>query len=102
MKKINLRVEFDMELEVPDHVKPVKVSEDMGELLFIHGRLLEPELGWRALSKITDDGELVSEIVSDELFQEIQDMIKITNKADMRISALDGGNGDQKEGRRRR
>ncbi|MCX5832153.1 MAG: hypothetical protein NT140_09770 [Deltaproteobacteria bacterium] len=85
MKKMILNVEFEFELEVPDHVKLVTVNEDIGELLFIHGKLLEPELDWRALSKISDDGGLEFEIISDELADEIHDMTKIINKSDMRI-----------------
>lgn len=94
MKKINLKVEFDMELEVPDHVKMVKVNEDIGELLFVHGKLLLPELDWRALSKITDDGSCEFEIISDELADSMHDMIKISNKEDMRISSI-GSNARQ-------
>ena len=60
-----LNVEFEFELEVPDHVKLVAVNEDIGEMLFIHGKLLEPELDWRALSKISDDGGLEFEIISE-------------------------------------
>lgn len=90
MKKLTLNVEFEFELEAPDHVKLVTVNEDIGELLFVHGKLLLPELDWRALSKITDDGSCEFEIISDELADSIHDMIKISNKEDMRILTLDG------------
>ena len=91
MKTINLKVEFDMELEVPDHVKVVEVK-DAGEFLFVHGKLLLPELDWRALSKISDDGGCEYEIISDELADELHDSIKFINKEDMRVSVIDGDN----------
>ncbi len=91
MKKINLNVEFNLELEVPDHVKLVKVNEDIGELLFVHGKLLLPELDWRALAKITDDGSYEFELTSNEFFKEFHDMIKTIIKEDMRVTTIDDG-----------
>ena len=88
MKKLTLNVEF--ELEVPDHVKLVTVNEDIGELLFVHGKLLKPDLAWLALSKISDNGGLEFENISDQLADEINDMIKEINKEGMRVSVVDG------------
>jgi hypothetical protein len=87
MKKIRLNVEFDMEMEVPDHVKVVR-REDVGELLFVHGKLLEPQLSWEALSRINDDESYEFERISDELAAEIFDMIGMIYKSSMRVSEI--------------
>jgi hypothetical protein len=88
LKKIRLTVEFDMELKVPDHVKLVKL-EDIGEFLFVHGKLLEPQLAWEALSRIGDDESYEFEKISDQLAHELFDMIRIVNKSDMKVSTID-------------
>ena len=88
MKRLVVRIEY--ELELPDHARLEDPIGDEGEMLFLHGRYLEPTLEWLQLEHIDTKGHYSEVAVSDELEEVLNDAITGGTVSLMEISAALG------------
>lgn len=87
MKRVMVRMECVLEL--PDHVRIEEPVSDAGEMLAVHGRLLQPDIGWMAVCKIEDGGGMTLEGLPDELEDELREAVTEVRAQDLRILADD-------------
>lgn len=73
MKRLVVRLEY--ELELPDHACLEDPMDDDVEMLFLHGRYLEPTLGWLQLEHIDPTGSYTEVAVSQELEEALNEAI---------------------------
>ena len=77
MKKLIVKMEF--ELVVPDDVEISEFKPEMGDLLIVQNRYLEPTLAWMELDEMTEDGLWSSNSVDDDMFDFMESCLRMSS-----------------------